>query len=286
MQRIKPIEALDPRELYAFWLAQKIAPAPLPFDFSSWNRAMFADADRMGRQMFIELRTLVLLENETITGYIQYGYSAYGFDAHGLPNEQIHYPIIRGIAFDGNIPERGEILLRNAMEHFANEPRVYAFFHYFGLSCCARHGKLHERNRHIERLLRDFGFVTEHENIYFSRSLKLPIPELPEPLELSFSAPSGGSQSFRAELLGDAIGGGKLSSLPAGIVYLDEFAVASARRNQGYGTKMLSALLKHLADSGLTRIDLDTARNNLAAIRLYEKCGFVNFGITRSFFTE
>ena len=45
------------------------------------------------------------------------------------------------------------------------------FFHFFGMSCFARQGKLHSSHYHVEKLLREYGFNIEHENVYYTKCL-------------------------------------------------------------------------------------------------------------------
>lgn len=45
---------------------------------------------------------------------------------------------------------------------------IYAFYHYFGMTCFARHGKLYEKYTDIEELLMKHQFNREHENVYYS----------------------------------------------------------------------------------------------------------------------
>ena len=54
----------------------------------------------------------------------------------------------------------------------------------------------------------------------------------------------------------------------------------------GIGTKVMYALFQTLYDMGIRRFDTDTALDNIAAQKYYEKCGFRNEGITRSYYTK
>ena len=63
------------------------------------------------------------------------------------------------------------MLLKEAMKGSEKYERVYAFFHYFGMSCFARPGKLFEKHTHIDTLLKAKGFEIEHENIYYASVL-------------------------------------------------------------------------------------------------------------------
>ncbi|MEE1154176.1 MAG: hypothetical protein UH241_03370 [Acutalibacteraceae bacterium] len=67
---------------------------------------------------------------------------------------------------------RKTMLLNEAMKSLKTEKLVYEFFHYFGMNCFARHGKLFEKHTHIEYLLKENGFEIEHENVYYSSAIK------------------------------------------------------------------------------------------------------------------
>jgi putative acetyltransferase len=50
-------------------------------------------------------------------------------------------------------------------------------------------------------------------------------------------------------------------------------------RRQGLGSKLLEACIAKAWSKGLTRIELEVRSDNRAAIRLYERFGFVNEGV-------
>lgn len=61
-----------------------------------------------------------------------------------------------------------------AMKFFGekNIDEQYSFYHYYGMKCNARHGKLFEKNFYIENLLKAFYFVKEHEKTTAGKLLK------------------------------------------------------------------------------------------------------------------
>ena len=131
-----------------------------------WVKSMYQDTDSDGKVLFSELHT-----EKADHGMIQYGYSAFGFGEDGQISNDIHYPIIRIFNFDPAFPEDGKALLQKAIKYFCCGQRIYAFFHYFGMSACGRLGKLHESSSHVAELLMENGFVAEHENMYYARRL-------------------------------------------------------------------------------------------------------------------
>lgn len=58
--------------------------------------------------------------------------------------------------------------------------------------------------------------------------------------------------------------------------------VAPHARGTGVADALVAALLDHARASGLRRVTLDVAHENTAAIRFYERMGFVPTGITGS----
>lgn len=169
------MSAYNERSLFDFWYTQRSAPFHFPMDMEVWSNSMYFDVDSEGRKLFSELETqispAVPNREEDITGLIQYGYTAFGFDTSGEISPDIHYPVIRFLCFDPAFSRDGQKLLDTAMTYFGRNERIYAFFHYFGMSACGRHGKLHERDKHVETLLLENGFVVEHENVYYSKTL-------------------------------------------------------------------------------------------------------------------
>ena len=179
----------------------------------------------------------------------------------------------------------GRQLLAHVHAAFAGcNERVYAFFHYFGMSCYARHGKLFEGFAPVHRLLLDSGFTVEHENVYYSSTLTA--CEAPA-VALHWQNRSPGSQQACDFLLdGRMVGGCELHFLPdTAIAYLRWIYVNEELRGQRIGTACMAALRHDLYQRGVRRFDTDTARNNLVAQHYYEKNGFTCEGLTRSYFT-
>jgi GNAT superfamily N-acetyltransferase len=67
---------------------------------------------------------------------------------------------------------------------------------------------------------------------------------------------------IRASLMGDGRG------------YLNEVRLEPASRGKGLGTALVAAALRHLADRGVKRVDLDTPGENTAARNLALRAGF------------
>ena len=264
---------------FEYWKATHTAPYHFPMSEEIWQQSMKEDIDSDGRKLFDSLT-----EQQIPGAIIQYGLTAFGFDENGEISGRVHYPIIRDFAFDQE--DAGLELLRKAMADLGTEQRIYAFFHYFGMSACSRHGKLHESQVHIHNLLLENGFVVEHENVYYSKILDDTTPLSDISLIWRDETP-GACREFAASLDGQEVCWGQVHFLPQGdIAYLRWIFTDGNRQHQGIGAKVMFALFNALYDMGIRRFDTDTALDNSAAQRYYEKCGFQNRGITRSYYTK
>lgn len=63
-------------------------------------------------------------------------------------------------------------------------------------------------------------------------------------------------------------------------------SVSKDFRGQGIGFKIINELLKTLSSKGSKEITLEVRESNLAAQKLYEKCGFKNEGIRKNFYPD
>ena len=268
--------------MFQLWKQLHKAPYHFPMEEGIWYESMNYDVDSDGRALFAEIDT-----EDTGHAMVQYGYSAFGFDENGELSPEIHYPIIRDLAFAPAYQAEAEALLKKVLDYFKGEPRIYAFFHYFGMSTCGRHGKLHEKDGHVAQLLAQNGFVVEHENVYYMRQLT-ETDTAEAQIVLQWKDPSTGDcREFAAILDGQEIGWGQVHFLPQGdIAYLRWIYIDEKRQHAGFGTAVMKQLCHELYRMGIRRFDTDTALSNTAAQGYYEKAGFVNAGITRSYYTK
>lgn len=264
---------------FEFWEKTHTSPYHFPMNECIWNQSMFEDTDSDGRKLFDTIKLTCVPG-----GMIQYGCTAFGFDEAGAISDQVHYSVIRDFAFDDS--EVGQTLLKEAMATLEPEKRIYAFFHYFGMSACARHGKLHESQTHIHSLLIKSGFAVEHENVYYSRTLCADTPQFDDVTLIWKELNDGSCREFAAQVDDREVCWGQVHFLPQGnIAYLRWIYTDSSRQHEGIGTKVMYALCSNLYNMGIQRFDTDTASGNIPAQRFYEKCGFRNEGITRSYHT-
>lgn len=259
------------------------APCFFPVDFESWKESFENDVDGEGRRLFRELHGKAVYEEQTLIGFIQYGYTAFGFDDKGEISMDVSYPVIRSLFFDEGRVDAGKLLLQEALQAFTSKQKVYAFFHYFGMSCFAWHGKLFEKYGWIQALLYKNGFETEHENVYYSA--KIMETESSEIEVGTHPLTKGNQQSLDFIRSGRLIGGCKIHYLnTAGIAYLRWIYINEDVQNRGIGSKCMAMLKQWLHERGIQQLDTDTALTNSRAQHYYEKNGFIREGITRSFF--
>ena len=155
-------------EVYQYQLRFS-TPYFFPTDYQILEKSFLRDVDGEGRTLFKELSVKGAYDDGQLVGFVQYGKTAFGFDENGEISSDISYCIIRNLYFGRE--DAGQLLLKEALDAFSPSEKVYAFFHYFGMSCFARHGKLFEHHAHIEALLKKNGFEIEHENVYYSSVL-------------------------------------------------------------------------------------------------------------------
>lgn len=286
---IKKLENIEP--LYDFFVQQINAPYYFPVDFIDWKQSMFDDIDGNGNKLFRSLDTYVSYCDGKITGFIQYGMSNIGFDESGEITDKISYPIIRNFFFLEDFESDGIKLLEKAMDFFKlkGEKIIYAFFHYFGMSCYGRHGKLFSDYSYIEKTLAEKSFKKEHENVYYSIDLtEKNINKFDSKIALKFGEISIGKHQYIAFMYdSNEIGGCEVQYLPQGdIAYLRWIYIDNNMTHKGFGTLCMQKLFEELYYKGIRRFDTDTADSNFIAQNFYSKLGFRNEGITRSYYTK
>ena len=274
-------DKFDLKDIYDFQLRFN-TPYFFEVDFEDWKKSFECDIDGEGRELFKELNVKAVYDEDALVGFVQYGKSAFGFADNGDISSEISYPIIRNLYFEDDRADAGELLLNDAMETLGKGERVYAFFHYFGMTCFARHGKLFETHAHIEALLKNNGFVVEHENVYYSSVLSGS-----KSSQVTITAndlTKGGHQYIDFKLDSNQVGGCEVHYLDDATAFLRWIYVNGDIVGKGIGTKCMNALKSYLYQKGIVRFDTDTAYDNLVAQHYYEKNNFTREGITRSYY--
>lgn len=253
-------------------------------DFEVWKKSYLEDTDGEGRVLFSELATLGAYAENKLVGFVQYGKTAFGFDESGEISDNISYPVIRTLYYDENADEAGKALLGEAVKALSDwGEKIYAFFHYFGMSCCARHGKLFEGFEYIHNMLTENGFELEHENVFYSSELSS-VEETE--VAIKWQDMTKGSQQYCDFMVeNEQVGGCEVHFMPQeGMAYLRWIYINQDICSKGIGTKCMKALKSDLYNKGIVRFDTDTALVNTVAQHFYEKNNFVREGITRSYF--
>ena len=272
-------------EAFDYWNSTHNTPYHFPMGQEQWQASMLDDVDSDGRKLFDKLEVRCGKAQDVINGMIVYGTTAFGFDDAGEISRDVHYKVIRDLSFDPASPEVGQALLDGALADLGEDGCVYAYFHYFGLSGYARHGKLHESQGHIHDLLLANGFSVEHENVYYAKEL-LGQDAADGRVAIGWKEMNGGNcREFAAIIDGQEFGWGQVHFLPQGhIAYLRWICIDEKRQHQGMGTAAMATLCAQLHQMGISRFDTDTALQNTAAQGYYEKTGFTSRGITRSYY--
>ena len=284
-------ELADKKVLYDYY---KKIKSDIPYwfdvDFKNWYKSMFEDTDCDGNSLFLELKTLISMENNAVNGFIQFGIPAFVHDNNGEKNTTIKAGIIRNIYFEKEDISMGEALIESALLYFQENQiqKQYSFYHYFGMTCNAGHGKLHCSHFYIEDLLLKYDFIKEHENVYYSRLISEKDIFESENITLQYSDTNEGvcefSILFKDTISDKKIGEGCYVYLPQGkICYLKWIYVDDMYKSRGYASAALMQLFSDLRKQHIYRIDTDTADSNLAAQGLYIKTGFTDMGRTRSY---
>lgn len=278
-------EVVNSRDIYNYMVNLSF-PYHYEVDFDTWEKSYLYDVDGDGRTLFSDLTTVGAYLDDKLTGFIQYGKAAFGFDDHGEISDAVSYPVIRNFNFLEAQKKVGTMLLNETVDALLDTAdRVYAFFHYFGMSCYARHGKLFEGFGTIHNLLIQNGFAIEHENVFYSSTLD---SEKNTDINLKWHDETPGRQQYCDFILDNTVVGGcEIHFLPQkNIAYLRWIFIHENLCGKGLGSKCMTALKSALYSRGISRFDTDTALTNKVAQHFYEKNEFVKEGMTRSYYID
>lgn len=273
--------------LYDYYCKVKNAvPYWFDADHETWRESFCEDTDYDGEEMFSELFTYAAKADGEIAGFIQFGISRYIYGTDGEKDHTVKGGIIRQLYFDKG-QDCGEGLISIAEKYFSenNIQRKFAFFHAFGMTCNAGHGKLFCGLPHIEKILLENNFVREHENVYYKRDLDGSIVQANDNITINYAAVNPkGLCEFSISSQGKYVGAGALVFLPqGGICYLKWIYIEDSEQRKGYASAALNRIFSDMYKNGIRRIDTDTADGNLIAQMLYLKTGFADMGRTRSY---
>ena len=148
-------EITEYTELFAFHLNIN-APSINEVEYIDYLISLFNDTDSFGNKLFKELYLFGAYSDNKLVGFIQFGTTNIGFDSNGEISKKINYYVIRNFYFEDN--KVGEELLKIALVLLKND--IYAFFHYFGMSCFSCYEKTYENLKQVEDLLLEYGFIS------------------------------------------------------------------------------------------------------------------------------
>lgn len=272
-------------ELYKFFMIHRCS---VPYyynhvEFKEWRKSFLEDYDYNGDVLFRDLKTYLLIKQNKIQGFIQYGLTNFTLSTRGKEFKE-KYGIIRNFYVQKDIiVEDVNGLLEKSRVYF-NENKIentYAYFHYFGMSCFARQGKLHESEFYIENHLKRLGYLREHENKYYSKILS---ESQINPEEINFIY-SNESQSIVFKKGKYKIGACELYFVPnSKICFLKQIYINNDFLHQGLGTKCMNKLCYELHSKGFEILEVDTTDDNIRAQKFYMKNGFTDLGKMRSYY--
>jgi ribosomal-protein-alanine N-acetyltransferase len=67
---------------------------------------------------------------------------------------------------------------------------------------------------------------------------------------------------------------------------IENVVIAQGMRRFGLGSLVLERVLQEAKNQGIRRVFLEVRESNLAAIKLYEKAGFVSTGKRKSYYRD
>ena len=279
----------DLESLYQFWtsVGEEI-PYFFPVSVERWRACLLEDTLE-GQALFRTLQTDLATRNGQVLGFVQYGEPSFAWDERGERYEDPQIGVVRQLYFAEGRDDVGEALLGRAQSSLARFEQTHAFYHILGMSCTARHGKLHQSQGHVHGLLQRRGLRVEYENVYLVLDMLAAQPKEGSPGRLQNV---DGSRGERFEMWrgGEVVATarvGYLDRLTEGrtsdTVYLYWIGVVPPLRGQGIGGQFLMLLAAWLVTKGYRYLHTDTARKNVGAQRFYKTLGFVRAGVTRSY---
>lgn len=232
------------------------------------------------------------IDRDRVVGFIQYGVPGFHYTESGELLNDPDIGVIRNLYFDRDQMDVGNKLIDTALEYFKNKcyENLYAFYHAMGMSCNGNHGKLHDNFSYIGQLLFAKGFQIEHENVYYSIELNERSLNQRISYRLKIYGQANGLQRFDLMDGVELVANAEIKHLNSytGItgedkVYLVWIGIKQARKGMGIGTNFIEQIMNYCLSKGYKYMHADTALNNIDAQKFYEKNGFINRGITRSF---
>lgn len=284
------IEVTDTRAVYDYLVKYKdTVPYWFDTEYELWEKCFNTDTDYDGEEMFEDTKVYAACSGTRIAGFVQCGISRYIYNENGEKDYNIKCGVIRNLLFE-RVWDCGDGLIEAAEKYFDENGvnRRSAFFHAFGMSCYAGHGKLYCGLPWIETVLVKNGYVREHENVYYKKILKAELLKSDRTVSVKYGETTAKGLCEFGVFDGEKnVGAGALVYLPQGkICYLKWIYIYDSEQGKGYGSAALERIFCDLYAQGIERFDTDTADSNVIAQRLYNKVGFKDMGRTRSFLKQ
>lgn len=239
-----------------------------------------------GNLLFQELITLVYKKQNEIKGFIQFSKPTYIYQKDGTKDFSTIVGVIRQCYFEQEEAMVGQALIEQATCYFDQEKisNRFAFYHAFGMSHTACHGKLPTTFIQTEKLLLAQGYQKEHENLYFAKVLDK-VLKYEDSVQVIAVKMQVNQQNFNFMLDGNKIGTAILTYLPENdIAYLRWIGLAKMYQNQDYDNEVLQLISNLLIEKEFKELHLDTADTNKRAQHYYLKNDFQQLETTRSYF--
>ncbi|TFG69398.1 MAG: GNAT family N-acetyltransferase [Anaerolineales bacterium] len=281
----------DQYALYAYWraLGENI-PYFFPVSPERWGVCLLED--RLdGEFIFDLLETYVAKDKGQVVGFAQVGHPRFSWDAGGQKYDNPRIGNIRHFYFETGRHDVAKALYARAESFLKHFPHRHAFYHIYGMSCNAHHGKLHLSLEHVDAFLRGQDFQIEHENVTYRLALDdAAQPQcdalrlIPQPRDFY------GPHEYVIWLDDTPVGTLKVRYMDLmngeaakDAVYLTLMAIDQDYRRRGWGSQALKVLCRMLRGKGYAHLFLDTAHTNTGAQRFYERFGFSHQGCSRSY---
>jgi RimJ/RimL family protein N-acetyltransferase len=289
--KISLYQGADHYGLYTYWrkLGDNI-PYFFPVSPERWAQCLLED-ELAGERMFDRMETYVAKDNGEVVGFAQVAHPRFAWDDRAAKYYNPQIGVLRHFYFDAGRFNAAESMYAYVQSFLRRYPRRHAFYHIYGMSCNAHHGKLYSGLAHVDRFIKAKGFQVEHENVYYSLALHQQERASRDnlrliPLAREFYAP----QEYKIMLQNTPVGTITVQFMDIlngeaakGSVYLSLMLMDETYRGRGWGTVAMQLLGQVLRDKGYQQLHLDTASTNVGAQRFYARIGFHDRGRSRSY---
>lgn len=288
---IKKFTFQDVDILFSYWkqIGREV-PYFLNVSKSKWMECMLND-QLDGEDKFSSTEIYLAIDNGYIVGFIQFGLPTFCWNDNGEKYYNANVLIIRHFYFNENSIEAGKQLLRTVLMSSSEYEKVHAFFHIFGISCNAHHGKLYSKFSHVEKILLENKFQIECENIYYVldiHTLNL-VNNLNNEISLTFHLVEG-KYYFEAVLAEESIGTAQVTFFDTFTdggsndgAYLYWIGIEDKYKGLGLGTQFITKICQYLNENHIRYLHTDAMLSNITAQQFYTRNNFINKGITRDY---